>query len=86
MASFSVIVAGALMISLFIAIFKKLYYSFFGCLQSQDIPGPAAYPILRHMPYFLDSVDDDKKLCAWAEAFKKEGIFKFDPLLGMLYF
>ncbi|XP_065071289.1 uncharacterized protein LOC135695975 [Rhopilema esculentum] len=82
MATFSVIVAGALVVSLFVAIFKKLYHSFFGCLQSKDIPSPAAYPILRHMPYFLDSVDDDKKLCAWAEAFKKEGIFKFDPLLG----
>ncbi|XP_065071287.1 cytochrome P450 4A5-like [Rhopilema esculentum] len=84
MGFFWMLLVGVLSILLIVEILKWLRNFFTASQRSRgpDIPSPPAYPILRHMPYFLDNIDDDKKLLAWAESFKEEGMFVIDTLLG----
>ena len=70
----------ALLISLILASLRKIYDWIFS--SRSNIPSPPAYPILRHLPYFWNSDNEEKMLRLWGEDFKAEGIFEFDILLG----
>ena len=83
MGFFWMLVGGVLSILLIVEILKWLRNFVTVSQRGPEIPSPPAYPILRHMPYFLDNIDDDKKLLAWAESFKENGMFAIDTLLGM---
>lgn len=76
------VVVTALIISLIMATLRKLYDWLCSFFAKSNIPMPPAYPLLRHLPYFWEGMNEDRVLMQWAEQFKKEGIFKFDPLLG----
>ena len=78
----SVFIAGSLAFTFIVVILKKLFDFLFRSYNSNDIPSPPAYPILKHLPYFLDKSNEDKHISKWSETFRKDGIFKFNPLLG----
>ena len=73
----------ALIISLIMATIKKFYDWICSCFAGSNLPTPPAYPILRHLPYFWGGFNDDITLMRWANDFKKEGLFKFDVMLGI---
>jgi len=73
------VIVVALLISLILATLRKIYDWMF---SRSNIPSPPGYPILRHLPYFWNSFNDEKMLRLWAEDFKAQGIFEYDILLG----
>jgi len=73
------VIVVALLISLILATLRRIYDWMF---SRSNIPSPPAYPILRHLPYFWTSFNDEKMLRLWAEDFKAQGIFEYDILLG----
>ena len=77
------VIVVALLISLILASLRKIYDWIFS--SRSNIPSPPAYPILRHLPYFWNSFNDEKMLRLWAEDFKAQGIFEFDVLLGKAF-
>ncbi len=73
------------MIAFFVASLRKLR----DWIQGKDkrskykeIPSPAAYPLLQHLPYLWRDTDLTDRLLQWAKMFHKEGIFRYDSLLG----
>ena len=77
------VIVVALLISLILASLRKTYDWMFS--TRSKLPSPPAYPILRHLPYFWNAVNDVKMLRLWGECFKAEGIFEFDVLLGNVW-
>ena len=76
------VIVVALLISLILATLRRIYDWMF---SRSNIPSPPAYPILRHLPYFWTSFNDEKMLRLWAEDFKAQGIFEYDILLGKAF-
>ena len=48
----------------------------------RHIPEPPAWPILRHLPYFVVAKDHLGLFESWVTKFKDEGLFKIDNLDG----